>query len=52
MTMSQGIKTKINRLVTQWPKGTIGVAAYLNRLGFTHDLLTKYKKRGGLGVSP
>ena len=46
--MSQGIKTKINRLVTQWPKGTVGVAFYLNRLGFTHDLLTKYKKSGWL----
>ena len=48
MVMSQEIKTKINRLINQWPKGTVSVALYLNRLGFTHDLLTKYKKSGWL----
>jgi hypothetical protein len=46
MTMGRQVKTKINRLITQWPKGTVGVASYLNTLGFGHDLLVKYKNSG------
>jgi Transcriptional regulator, AbiEi antitoxin, Type IV TA system/Transcriptional regulator, AbiEi antitoxin N-terminal domain len=46
MSMSHQVKTKINRLIAQWPKGTVGVASYLNSLGFGHDLLVKYKKSG------
>jgi hypothetical protein len=46
MTMSKEIKSKINRLVNQWPRGTIGAASYLNSLGFGHDLLVRYKKSG------
>jgi len=44
--MSKGIKTKINRLISQWPRGTVGAAAYLNASGFSHDLLGRYKKSG------
>jgi len=44
--MSHERVAKLNRLVRQWPRGTVGAASYLNRLGFSHDLLTKYKKSG------
>ena len=44
--MSQEIKTKINRLINQWPRGTVSAASYLKRLGFSHDLLIRYKKSG------
>jgi len=46
MTMSKEIKTKINRLISQWPRGTVSAASYLNRLGFSYDLLVRYKKSG------
>jgi hypothetical protein len=46
--MSNEIKTKINRLIRQWPRGTVGTASYLNAAGFSHDLLTRYKKSGWL----
>ncbi len=46
MIMSKQIKSKINRLVNQWPRGTVSAASYLNRLGFGHDLLVRYKKSG------
>jgi hypothetical protein len=46
MIMSKEIKSKINRLVNQWPRGTVSAASYLNRLGFGHDLLVRYKKSG------
>jgi hypothetical protein len=39
-------KTKINRLISQWPRGTPATASYLNTQGFSHDLLTKYKQSG------
>lgn len=44
MAMSPEAKTKINRLISQWPRGTVGVASYLNASGFSYDLLTRYKK--------
>ena len=46
MSMSHQVKTKINRLITRWPRGTVSVAFYLNTLGFGHDLLVKYKNSG------
>jgi len=46
MSMANETKSKINRLVSQWPRGTPAAASYLNTLGFSHDLLTKYKKSG------
>jgi hypothetical protein len=39
-------KTKINRLISQWPRGTPAVASYLNKQGYNHALLTRYKKSG------
>jgi hypothetical protein len=44
--MSNEKKSKINRLISQWPRGTVGAASYLNPLGFSYDLLTRYKKSG------
>jgi len=44
--MSKEIKTKINRLISQWPRGTVNAASYLNMLDFGHNLLVRYKKSG------
>jgi hypothetical protein len=44
--MRNEIRSKINRLVSQWPRGTPAAASYLNTKGFSHDLLTRYKKSG------
>jgi hypothetical protein len=46
--MTNQTTSKINRLVSQWPRGTPAAASYLNTKGFSHDLLTKYKKSGWL----
>ena len=46
MSMHNETKSKINRLVSQWPRATPATASYLNTQGFSHDLLTKYKKSG------
>ena len=46
MSMRNETKSKINRLISQWPRGTPATASYLNTEGFSHDLLTKYKKSG------
>ena len=46
MSMRNETKSKINRLISQWPRGTPAAASYLNTEGFSHDLLTKYKKSG------
>ena len=46
MSMRNEIKSKINRLISQWPRGTPAAASYLNTKGFSHDLLTKYKQSG------
>lgn len=46
MSMHNERKSKINRLISQWPRGTPATASYLNIQGFSHDLLTKYKKSG------
>jgi len=40
------MKSKINRLVSQWPRGTPAVASYLKKKGFSQDLLSQYKKSG------
>ena len=48
MSMHNEIKSKINRLISWWPRGAPAAAAYLNKQGFSHDLLTKYKKSGWL----
>ena len=44
--MRNETKSKINRLISHWPRGTPATASYLNTQGFSHDLLTKYKKSG------
>ena len=44
--MHNETKSKINRLVSHWPRGTPATASYLNTQGFSHNLLTKYKKNG------
>jgi hypothetical protein len=44
--MRKEIKTKIKRLISQWPRGTVSAASYLNTLGFSYDLLVRYKKSG------
>ena len=46
MSVSNQTKTKINRLISQWPRGTVSTASYLNKLGFSHDLLVRYRKSG------
>ena len=46
MSMRNERKSKINRLISQWPRGTLATASYLNIQGFSHDLLTRYKKSG------
>jgi len=46
MSMCNKTKSKINRLISQWQRGTIATASYLNTEGFSHDLLTRYKKSG------
>ncbi len=46
MSMHNETKSKINRLISQWPRGTPATASHLNTEGFSHDLLTKYKKSG------
>jgi hypothetical protein len=46
--MSNEKQSKINRLISQWHRGTAATASYLNRLGFEHVLLTKYRRGGWL----
>jgi len=46
MSMGNEPKSKINRLIRHWPRGTPTTASYLNKQGFSHDLLTRYKKSG------
>ncbi len=46
MSMRNEKRSKINRLVSQWPRGTPATASYLNKQGFSHDLLTRYKRSG------
>lgn len=41
--MNHKTKTKINRLINQWPRGTVATASYLNGIGFSGDLLNRYK---------
>jgi len=46
--MEPGKTRKINQLIRQWPKGTVSAVSYLKRHGFSHDLLTKYRRSGWL----
>lgn len=49
MSMGDETKSKINRLISGWPRGAPAAACYLNAQGFSHNLLTRYKKSGWLG---
>ncbi|OIP88086.1 MAG: hypothetical protein AUK26_14565 [Syntrophaceae bacterium CG2_30_58_14] len=46
--MSTENKTKINRLIDQWVTGATSATSYLNDIGFSRDLLVKYKNSGWL----
>ena len=48
MTMGTETKTKINRLIDQWVTGATSATSYLNDIGFSRDLLVKYKNSGWL----
>ncbi|MFC1643655.1 type IV toxin-antitoxin system AbiEi family antitoxin [Chlamydiota bacterium] len=37
-------RTKINKLISNWPKGTVYTAFFLKQLGYNYDLLRFYKK--------
>lgn len=41
-------RTKINRLISQWPRGTVASASYLKELGISQELLAWYKRSGWL----
>lgn len=41
--MSKEKRTKLNRLITGWPRGTVSVTSHLNRQGISHALLNRYK---------
>ncbi len=41
--MSNENRTKLNRLITGWPRGTVSVASHLNRQGISNALLNKYR---------
>jgi len=42
--MSPENKTKLNRIIQEWPRGTVCTAAYLATRGIGYDLIYKYKK--------
>jgi hypothetical protein len=44
--MGNGKTSKINQLISKWPRGTLATASYLKQQGFTYDLLTKYRRSG------
>lgn len=39
-------RTKINRLISSWPRGTVFTTSYLRNQGFSDDLIGHYKKSG------
>ncbi len=42
--MSTSKRIKLQRLVTEWCRGTVAIASYLKTLGITSELLYKYKQ--------
>ncbi|GAK56847.1 hypothetical protein U27_03811 [Candidatus Vecturithrix granuli] len=46
--MSSVKHSKLHRLITKWPRGTVAVATYLNSIGITPELLYKYKQSNWL----
>jgi len=39
-------RTKINKLVSSWPRGAVFTALFLRKKGFSDDLIQHYKKSG------
>lgn len=46
--MSTHNRSKINKLIREWPKGTVSTVSYLQTHGFSRKLLNKYKNSGWL----
>ena len=46
--MSTLIGTKINKLLTSQPQGTVMLSSWLVEQGYSHDLQQRYKKGGWL----
>lgn len=46
--MSNDKKTKINRLISQWTSGVPATTSYLEALGYSSNLLVRYKNSGWL----
>jgi len=42
--MSEETGTKLNHLINQWPHGTVMVTSILLSMGFSNELLNRYKK--------
>ncbi len=42
--MSSQNRNKLNRLVSEWPRGVVYTASYLSLKGYSRGLLSKYKK--------
>ena len=36
-------RRKLNRLISEWPRGTVAVSSYLNEQSFSHELIRAYK---------
>jgi hypothetical protein len=41
-------RKKINQLISEWPRGTVAVASFLNKQGFRHELIRAYKNSNWL----
>lgn len=46
--MATDNRTKINKLITQWPRGTVAATSFLKKKGFSQELLLWYKRSGWL----
>ncbi|MCF0075740.1 type IV toxin-antitoxin system AbiEi family antitoxin [Dyadobacter sp. CY261] len=46
--MSVSSETKLNLLIRDWPPGTVAVTSWLNRQGYSNQLLNRYKKSSWL----
>jgi hypothetical protein len=46
--MTTDNRTKINKLISQWPRGTVASVSYLKEQGFSQELLVWYKRSGWL----
>src|SRR5260221_186133 len=41
--MSQLIQGKINKLLAEWPHGTVSTSSWLRKKGYGYDLFKKYR---------